>query len=724
LNRRSQKDYLTQKAQGSGDVIYNYDGSTSNGIGRLTSVQYATGTATFYYDGVGRTTQTVKVIDALPYTTYTSYDLAGRIATITYPNNGVATYAYNGPLLLKVYEGATIYGQYGGYNSKGQPNTLTFGNGVVTTYTYANIGNSTCAQQNFRPCTTRTALGASTYQNLTYTYDSGGKVLSITDPINGNQTFGYDELNRLTGVTGVYSHTYSYDQIGNILSNTLLGTYTYPASGLSSVRPHAVSTAGANTYTYDNNGNMLTSAGRTMTYDPENRPLTFLSGGVSTTMTYDGDGGRVKKSWPISGGTDIVRYISNLYECETTPAGTTCMRYIFAGGQRIAVKQVTNGTVDYYHADHLGSSSLVTTSTGLVEETLAYYAFGATRLNTGTANVPYKYTDQELDSSTGLYFYGARYYDATLGRFMSPDSGVPYPNDPQSFNRYSYTRNNPMNRVDPSGNDDLDFGVGNLTCTLCTSLGGPTLDTNFGNYSLAGFDLSNNILQFGLSLLSHASSQHQFNVIQQFLSQQGFNLSSAPQSPVGSGATPTPPSPISISGNSITGGTSNPFQVPILLTPVQGPIIGNPAIGSALLSGVKDFFLGFLPGYDLGKAALDPKAGIWDYLSGALPIIPLVGTELKLGSQAAGAFLRGRAPEFFGGTLTEGEFLTAAQKWLGVGYKEVSPGRFISQDGLNQLRYGAHEIAGSGNHAHFESFDIPYGKGGKIIENTKVNIIP
>jgi YD repeat-containing protein len=111
---------------------------------------------------VGRTTRTDKLIDAQSYTTQTSYDLAGRIATITYPNNGVATYAYNGPLLLKVYEGATIYGQYAGYNSKGQPGTLTFGNGVVTTYTYANIGNATCVQQNFRPCTTRTAFGAST----------------------------------------------------------------------------------------------------------------------------------------------------------------------------------------------------------------------------------------------------------------------------------------------------------------------------------------------------------------------------------------------------------------------------------------------------------------------------------------------------------------------------------------------------------------------------------
>jgi hypothetical protein len=106
-------------------------------------------------------------------------------------------------------------------------------------------------------------------------------------------------------------------------------------------------------------------------------------------MVYDGDSGRVKK---IAGNV-TVRYIGKLYECENT----TCVKYIFAGSQRIAIKQVTNGLVDYYHPDHLGSSSVITAgATGAQEESLTYYPYGATRTNTsGTTpptDVPYKST--------------------------------------------------------------------------------------------------------------------------------------------------------------------------------------------------------------------------------------------------------------------------------------------------------------------------------------------
>jgi RHS repeat-associated protein len=66
-------------------------------------------------------------------------------------------------------------------------------------------------------------------------------------------------------------------------------------------------------------------------------------------------------------------------------------------------------------------------------------------------NVPYKFTGKELDS-TGLYYYEARYYDPTLGRFISPDIIVLRPGDPQELNRYTYAKNNPMLYTDPTGN--------------------------------------------------------------------------------------------------------------------------------------------------------------------------------------------------------------------------------------------------------------------------------
>ncbi len=81
----------------------------------------------------------------------------------------------------------------------------------------------------------------------------------------------------------------------------------------------------------------------------------------------------------------------------------------------------------------------------------------------------------------------------------------------------------------------------------------------------------------------------------------------------------------------------------------------------------------------------------------------------------------GRAPEFESGALTEGEFLDNALEYLKPGYSEVSPGRYLSGDGLRQVRYGAHETQGLRHHGHFEVYDIA---GGGVIENAVVDILP
>ncbi len=329
-----------------------------------------------------------------------------------------------------------MYAAYTGFNAQGQPSTLTLGNGTATTYTYDS--------SNYRLKTLKTVKGALTLQDLTYTFDTGGNVTALADPVpgHGNQTFVYDGLDRLTSATGPYGTvTNTYDQIGNMLSNSRLSpsTYTYPASGSSSVRPHAVSTAGGNTYTYDANGNMTGGAGRTITYDYENRPVSVTKSGTTTTFVYDGDGGRVKKTV----GTTTTTYIGKLYVC----VDTSCAKMIFGGAQRIAIKQVTGGSTSYFHPDHLGSTSVLTNSSGVKEQDLVYYPYGETYTNTGTANVAYKYTGKELDDSTDLYFYEARYYDAVIGRFISADTFVPSPTDPQALNRYAYARNNRFHHV-------------------------------------------------------------------------------------------------------------------------------------------------------------------------------------------------------------------------------------------------------------------------------------
>ncbi len=94
----------------------------------------------------------------------------------------------------------------------------------------------------------------------------------------------------------------------------------------------------------------------------------------------------------------------------------------------------------------------MTTSSGTIDSTMTFFPFGTGR--TGDVSTDRKFTGQRLDD-TGLYYYGARHYDAGIGRFISADTVVPQIFNPQSLNRYSYCLNNPLKYIDPSGHREL-----------------------------------------------------------------------------------------------------------------------------------------------------------------------------------------------------------------------------------------------------------------------------
>jgi RHS repeat-associated protein len=107
----------------------------------------------------------------------------------------------------------------------------------------------------------------------------------------------------------------------------------------------------------------------------------------------------------------------------------------------------------YYHPDHLGSSQLMTDRDGDVVQHYGYSPFGREnyRNNTYAFSVSNRYTGQQLDEDTGLYYYGARYYDPELARFIQADSTIPDPEFSQAYNRYAYVYNNPLKFSDPTG---------------------------------------------------------------------------------------------------------------------------------------------------------------------------------------------------------------------------------------------------------------------------------
>ena len=116
---------------------------------------------------------------------------------------------------------------------------------------------------------------------------------------------------------------------------------------------------------------------------------------------------------------------------------------------------MTNGQLIYYHADHLGGTNVTTGSTGTKKELCEYLPFGGfskhEKYGSSDEVAWFYFTGKKLDEETGLYYYGARYYNPTVGRFISPDTIVPRAGDPQSFNRYTYAGNNPINNIDPTG---------------------------------------------------------------------------------------------------------------------------------------------------------------------------------------------------------------------------------------------------------------------------------
>jgi RHS repeat-associated protein len=152
-------------------------------------------------------------------------------------------------------------------------------------------------------------------------------------------------------------------------------------------------------------------------------------------------------------------------------SGGTHERHIYAGSLHIA-SNTSGGVVEFYHVDHLGSTRLKTNSTGGVTYGSNYEPFGVGCGEDGGED--YRYTGKREDI-TGLYYFGARYYDPTTGRFITRDKVFGKLTDPQSQNRYVYCRNNPNKYIDPDGKITIQLGYGGsasfLMFGVCNSEG-------------------------------------------------------------------------------------------------------------------------------------------------------------------------------------------------------------------------------------------------------------
>jgi RHS repeat-associated protein len=397
-----------------------------------------------------------------------AYNLDGSLATLTYPSGRILTHSYNAATRLTAAQDVANginYATAASYAPHGALASLQNGAGIFSTYFYNN---------RLQPC--RISVKSSGTAPVNCTDAAQGNVLDFTYGFahgvanNGNvgsiannrtpdrsQSFTYDELNRIktaktqaTSGQHCWGETFGYDVWANLLAIGGLSGYTGCTQENLSVT--ATTSNRISGHTYDAAGNLTTAPGMgSYTYDAENR-MTATAG---VTYTYDGDGRRVQKSngklyWYGAGSDALL---------ETDLAGTATAEFVFFGGKRTARLDLPSATVHYYFSNHIGSANIVTSSAGMVEDESDYYPYGGERVITNSDSNQYKFTGKERDTESGLDYFGARYMSSALGRFTSVDPSRKSikPADPQSWNRYNYTLNNPLRYIDHNGKWPTDI---------------------------------------------------------------------------------------------------------------------------------------------------------------------------------------------------------------------------------------------------------------------------
>jgi RHS repeat-associated protein len=450
----------SRKVGASNTVNYSYDGQ-----GRRSAITYPAGTPSvtftydknnrpltvnsaaanrsYLYDANGNRTVESLAIDGYTFVAGYGYNNLDQLSSVTYPQTGsVINYA---PDVLGRPTQASGYASSATYWPSGQINQLTYTNGTTTTY-----------GQNARlwPATFSAQKGSTVYLNHSYGYDNVGNLTSISDSIDTtyNRTFGHDGLSRINSATGSWgTNAISYDGVGNITSQvypTYTVAYTYNSSNLLT----ATQGQSLRNYTHDAYGNVITDAAKTFQYDDApNMKCAFCGTSSALNYVYDGNNLRVSTTKNAVKAYEF-HDINGKLLMEYTPSSTGFIEYIYLGDKRIAQRGSPATKLTWMHNDAAGTPMLATEGNGNILWKEAYSPYGA-RLKKQTYAANYKlfFAGKSAEGTTGLSYFGARYYDPTIGRFFAVDPVDFKSDNPHSFNRYAYGNNNPNKFIDPDG---------------------------------------------------------------------------------------------------------------------------------------------------------------------------------------------------------------------------------------------------------------------------------
>ena len=498
LNRLTQKSYLnltTPTAQ------FAYDGNTLSGCtvvppsitsptnlkGRRTAMCAGLSASKWSYDPMGREIVEKRTNQGSSNKTQTVqylYNLDGSLQTLVYPSGKVLNYTIGGAgRVTQIDDTLDIYAASIAYTPNGSVAAGVQGPAAITN-AYNDrlqpilLSAALSGQSSFFSLCydfhLHVAINTSPCNFSAYTTGDNGNVFQVLNNVDSTRSavYAYDALNRVaqantitTTGSNCWGEVYTIDSWGSLTNRAgVSGMGSCSTEGLSATATTKNQLSG-NGAQYDAAGNITNDGiGNMPTYDAENRIVTD----AGFTYSYDADGTRMEKStgssgtmyWPGPSGT----------LAETNLTGTINEEYIYFNGERIARVDRPSGTVHYYFSNHLGSHTMVTSAAGSCEQDIDYYPYGgAIRDHCPTVAQHYKFTGKERDSESGLDYFGARFDASSMGRFMTPDP-LPWPHwqngskaerrrfveflaNPQNFNMYSYVRNNPLNSIDPNGED-------------------------------------------------------------------------------------------------------------------------------------------------------------------------------------------------------------------------------------------------------------------------------
>ena len=478
-------------------VTFYYDKpflGNSNGKGRQTKIEVTSADRkiqsayTFGYDAYGHTNRTSLVLDgeASPYVWEDQFTPHDSLSIHKYPDGSILSYTYQVGQLHQLTLQGKSYATFSNYNALQQPRTITFGNGVISNLSYSPEGQLEGKKV--------TGVDNKALLDLTLGWNGLGQLQSITDHAGDtyDESFQYTNL-RLTHADAPNTYgrkdgvDYHYDQAGNLKEKDSV-SYTYQGyqmvSGKQGNKPYFSAA-------YDAIGNMrhkcVNGTKWRYAYTSENRltkaellgsepgkdcPMTSpdspnpssefeIERPLSTTLFLnDYRGRRLTKSTADS--TTI--YVGDSYVLtKFRDESVQTTRYIDGPAGRVAAIKVKSANASegsspknetlYFQQNHLFSTSLVTSETGAKKTQVTYRPYGSPFDLAQSAKFRPKFTGKELDATTGLYYYGSRYYDPHIGRFITSDAGLAGAKTRQgAFNRYAYVLNNPIKFVDPSGN--------------------------------------------------------------------------------------------------------------------------------------------------------------------------------------------------------------------------------------------------------------------------------